>query len=303
MNELTTTRGGFIAPVADVKTALLRYQEVKDFIGQVLKPGVDFGAIPGAGDKPVLLKPGAEKMCSFFGLTPRIVESERVEDWTGKDHDGEPFFYYRYRIGLYRGDFMVAEGEGSANSWEKKYRYRNSERVCPSCGKSTIIKGKQEYGGGFLCYAKKGGCGAKFGDNDPAITGQEVGQVKNPDVADVVNTLQKMAQKRALIAPVLIATNTSDYFTQDIEDFIDPSVYAAAQAEKAQAVEGEIINHEAAERMAKGREMYAAMVARAEAAGMTPDEISEDWTLEDLRFAYAELKQFVEQAEAQAAEE
>ena len=46
-----------------------------------------------------------------------------------------------------------------------------------------------------------------------------MGQVKNPDVSDLVNTIDKMAQKRAFVAAILIATNASDYFTQDMEDF------------------------------------------------------------------------------------
>lgn len=216
---IVSPSGGFIAPVADVTTALRRYQAVKEFIGGVLREGVDYGKIPGS-DKPTLLKPGAEKMTAFFGFHVRFCLEEKAEDWTGREHDGEPFFYYRYRAQLWRGDTLVAEGEGSCNSWERKYRYRSAERVCPKCGKAAIILGKAEYGGGFVCFAKKGGCGAKYKSDDPAITGQQLGQVKNPDPADVVNTLQKMAQKRALIAPVLIATNTSEYFTQDIEDFI-----------------------------------------------------------------------------------
>ena len=41
----------------------------------------------------------------------------------------------------------------------------SNEPSCPSCGKKgAIIKGKEEYGGGYLCYKKKGGCGAKFKD-------------------------------------------------------------------------------------------------------------------------------------------
>jgi hypothetical protein len=37
------------------------------------------------------------------------------------------------------------------------------EPPCPSCGVvGAIIKGKPEYGGGWLCFGKKGGCGAKF---------------------------------------------------------------------------------------------------------------------------------------------
>ena len=34
--------------------------------------------------------------------------------------------------------------------------------LCPVCGKDAIIQGKPEYGGGWLCYKQKGGCGAKF---------------------------------------------------------------------------------------------------------------------------------------------
>jgi hypothetical protein len=37
-------------------------------------------------------------------------------------------------------------------------------------------------------------------------------------VADVVNTIQKMAQRRALVAATLIATSASEFFTQDVED-------------------------------------------------------------------------------------
>ena len=44
------------------------------------------------------------------------------------------------------------------------------------------------------CFAKKGGCGAKFADTDKAITDQQVGQIVNPDVFDAMNTIDKMAQ-------------------------------------------------------------------------------------------------------------
>jgi len=222
-SEIVVRQGGFIAPVADITTALRRYQAVKEFMDQVLKEGVDYGKVPGS-DKPALLKPGAEKMTAFFGFQVHYILADYVEDWMGKEHDGEPFFNYRYKAQLWRGNELIAEGEGSCNSWEKKYRYRQAERICPKCGKPTIIPSKEEYGGGWICFAKKGGCGAKFPKIAPEIVGQQLGQVKNPDPADIVNTLQKMAQKRALVAPVLIATNTSDYFTQDIDDFIEGQV-------------------------------------------------------------------------------
>jgi hypothetical protein len=207
--EMEVYQAGFIAPVITAHNALIAYQAKKDLIDSIMHSGVDFGVIPGSS-KPTLLKAGAEKATSFFGLFPRFKDAGTVEDWTGKDHDGEPFFYYRRTCNLYRGEMLVASVDGSCNSWEKKYRYRSSERVCPSCGKPTIIKGKTEFGGGFICFAKKGGCGSKFADNAPEIINQEVGTIKNPDIADVVNTILKMADKRALVAATLIATGLSE---------------------------------------------------------------------------------------------
>lgn len=221
---IVQVESSYLAPVAAVETILRAYQAKKDLIEKVLRSGVDYGPIPGS-DKPALKKPGAEKMSNFFGLMPTFDDVRTIEDWTGADHNGEPFFYYRQRANMWRvinGErVLVASADGSCNSWEKKYRYRQSERVCPSCGKPAIIKGKAEYGGGWVCFAKKGGCGAKYQDGDQAIEGQQVGQVKNTDIAEQVNTVLKMAQKRALVAATLIATGASDYFTQDIEDFIE----------------------------------------------------------------------------------
>lgn len=217
---IVVSGGSGYMPIADVQVARVRYQAMKEFVSGILKVGVDFGAIPGT-DKPTLLKPGAEKLATFFGLAPVFEIVEKELDWTGREHDGEPFFYFHYRCRMMRGDRLAAEGEGSSNSFEKKYRYRSANRKCPKCGQETIIKGKQEYGGGWICFAKKGGCGAKFKDGDQSIEGQETGQVKNPDISDIVNTLQKMAQKRAYVAAVLLAVNGSEYFTQDIEDFIE----------------------------------------------------------------------------------
>lgn len=213
---------GFLAPVIAVQDALIAYQAKKDLIDGIMKAGVDYGIIPGS-TKNTLLKAGAEKATSFFGLSARFKDAQVVEDFTGKDHGGEAFFFYRRTCELWRGEHLVASVDGSCNSFEKKYRYRSAERVCPHCGKSAIIKGKAEYGGGWVCFKKKDGCGAKFGDNDPAIVSQEAGQVKNPDVADQANTILKMADKRALVAATLIATGLSEYFTQDIEDFVHAS--------------------------------------------------------------------------------
>src|SRR6185369_712874 len=215
--ELTIIPSATLMPVMSIQQAAERHNMLVEYTKSVMVKDQDFGVIPGVA-KPCLYKAGAEKLLSLFGFSPSFSLIQRTEDWIGVDHGGEPFFYYFYKCQLLRGGGILGEGDGSCNSWEKKYRYRNGDRKCPQCGKPTIIVGKQEYGGGFICFSKKGGCGAKFGSKDPLITGQDTGQVPNPDIAEQVNTLQKMAQKRALVAAVLIACNASAFYTQDVED-------------------------------------------------------------------------------------
>jgi hypothetical protein len=222
MNEATAlapvNNVAALMPVMSVEQAVTRYEQFVGFVSKLMREGSDFGTIPGT-NKPTLLKPGAEKLTTFFGLTKRFELVEKEEDWTGERHGNEPFFNYLYRCSLFHGSTLIAESDGSCNSWESKYRWRKAERTCPQCGAATIIKGKAEYGGGWLCFAKKGGCGAKYLTGDESIESQQVGRVPNPDIFDQINTFQKMASKRALIAATLLAVNASEFFTQDMEDF------------------------------------------------------------------------------------
>jgi len=206
-------------PVMSIEEMKDRYQMMARVTSEIMRAGQDYGAIPGTGSKPSLLKPGAEKLATFFGLRKEFsVIAE--EDWTGAEH-GEPHFYYLVRCSLYRDDVLVAAADGSCNSWESRYRWRKAARICPFCRADAIIKGKAEYGGGWLCFKKKGGCGAKFKDGDKSIEGQPAGRVPNQDIFDQVNTILKMAEKRALVAAVLLAVGASEFFTQDMEDIID----------------------------------------------------------------------------------
>ena len=202
-------------------------REREKIISSVLKSGADFGIIPGT-NKPTLLKPGAEKIADSLNLWPDYVCEEKVEDWN------TPLFFYRYRAILRsRGsNSPVASGIGSCNSMEDRYRWRKAERSCPSCKKDAIIVGKAEYGGGFLCFKKKGGCGAKYADTDERITSQLQGRVVNDDVFSLVNTIDKMAQKRALVAASL-NLGFSEHFTQDMEDLAVRVAEPPPQAEPA----------------------------------------------------------------------
>jgi len=176
----------------------------------------DYGVIPGT-TKRTLLKPGAEKLIQLFYCTPKYTVTSKVENYeTG-------LFSYHFKCLILNNDgHTVAEGVGFASTYESKYRWTSAERVCPECEKPFIIKGKEEYGGGWLCWAKKGGCNTKFADNDERITGQDIEQKQNPDIVDKINTVYKIAKKRALVDAAISLARCSDLFTQDLEDMATP---------------------------------------------------------------------------------
>lgn len=93
-------------------------------------------------------------------------------------------FTYRTEVRDKYGN-LLASCEGSCNSQEKKYRERK------------IYKW-----------------------NEQTRRKEEVGAEPTP-VCDVLNTLQKMAQKRSFVGAVILATGASDFFSQDIDDPAD----------------------------------------------------------------------------------
>ncbi len=247
------------SPVFDLSQAVARKRAMTEFIGQILTEGIDYGIIPGTNKEKVLKKPGAEKLCSFFGLSPRIVDECVIEDWSGAEHGGEPLFYYRYKCQLYRGDRFIAEAIGSCNSRESKYRFRwideheaqtmelDLSKLKKRGGRKVAFEpifalDKRETTGRFgkpdeywtafeqaikIGTARKAEKEMGKGDKRRMQTGWEIEmdsreyRVPNPDVFDVVNTVQKMATKRALVAAVLIGTNASDSFTQDLDEDLE----------------------------------------------------------------------------------
>ncbi len=197
------------------------------FIREAMKEGRDYGIIPGTQEKS-LWKPGAEKLCSFFGYSFQLLPVESIMDWTGKNTDGEPFFFFRHKCILRHGAVLIGESEASCNSFEKKYRWREGKRKCPKCQRETIYRSKPRENDppdkpmGFYCWNKKGGCGAQFAANDQSITSQPGGMVKNDEIFDQVNTIQKMSAKRALVGTVVIGCNASEFFRlADLDDDSD----------------------------------------------------------------------------------
>lgn len=197
---------------------------LQQYVNEHMKVGTDYGVIPGT-QKPTLLKPGAEKLTDLFRCTPSFDLIEKVEDWD------RGLFHYMFRVRITSRDAgtVLAEGFGSANSREGRYRWRNANRKCPQCEKETIFRSRNA-GEGFYCWRKKGGCGATFTEDDDRITSQTEGRVENDDIFTLVNTILKMAKKRALVDGAIALARCSDIFTQDVEDLTDGEPEAAPRA-------------------------------------------------------------------------
>lgn len=173
--------------VADVTRHVIAVQEV---MRSVMKPNVHYGAIPGAGEKPTLLKPGAEVLCMTF----RIADEYEIVDLSTAGA-------VRYRvkcIGRHQATgIALGSGLGEASTDEEKYRWRKA--VCDAEFEGTPADMKRTK------YGRKSG-------------GHYTVQQIRTEPADLANTVLKMACKRAKIAMVLNVTAASDMFSQDLED-------------------------------------------------------------------------------------
>lgn len=211
---------------------------------KVLRPGIDYGPIPGT-DKNALKKPGAEKLANAFGYCPEFEEVNVVRQWTGP----EPLFAFEYRCNLRSIETgkIVATAIGECNSYESKYRWRwvQAHEVEPRTDLS-VYRTRTDLVREPVFAIEKAETAGKYGKpadywqrfneaigkgtasrvkvprakGDP-MDGWEIKttlyRVPNEDVFSLVNTISKMAQKRALIAAVLIGCNASEFFAQEPE--------------------------------------------------------------------------------------
>lgn len=174
--------------IDNIANTMAKIQQMQNVVQKTLKKGHDFGEVPGTS-KPTLLKPGGEKICMLFGLNP---EYEFLQ--TTEDYDKE-FFSYNIRCTLFKNGQPVAQGVGSCNSKEKKYRFINVDEI------------PENYVGQSEQFTDK--------------YGRTKYKINNPDICSLVNTILKMAKKRAFIDAVLQVASLSEVFTQDIEDMGD----------------------------------------------------------------------------------
>lgn len=193
---------------------------------EVLVEGIDrdYAAIPGTGKKKTLLKPGAEKICSLFGMAGEpIVEAIR--------DDEDVTFRVTVRFTSIASGIYLGSGVGEASTRESKYAWRAA--VCEEEFVATDPHKRRVHW--------------KKGYNAPP---ESVKQVRE-DPNDKANTVLKMAVKRAKIDGVLSITAASDTFTQDPEERIDRNA-----GKSTAPVSGAQVEAEAVITQEQGRKFY-----------------------------------------------
>lgn len=114
----------------ELQTALQKIGAFQELVRTQLQQGRDYGTIPGAGDRKVLLKPGAEKITVLLGLRSRFEIAGKVEDFEGG------FFAYLVKCSLIapNGE-VVTEGLGQANTKERRYARQDAYTLA-----NTVLK-------------------------------------------------------------------------------------------------------------------------------------------------------------------
>ena len=193
---------------------------IQEVMREVMQKDVHYGVIPGTGNKPSLLKPGAEKLGFVFRLAPRL---EVIQRDLGNEHREYEVTCYLDQIHTGR---CFGSGVGSCNTMEGKYRYR-----------AEVVEGQD---------GQPNPVPAKYWETrDPALLGGSqfsakkqdgkwviAHKVEHPNPADYYNTVLKMAKKRAHVDAILTTTAASDIFTQDVEDMPEVIPQDQKKAEK-----------------------------------------------------------------------
>jgi hypothetical protein len=215
--ELMIPSTGTVAPLRalEVRQQVNLIQEV---MRDVMQSGTHYGTVPGCGDKPTLLQPGAHKLMMTFRL---VADPEMTV--LPMEHGHREV---RCKVKLYnQGGVFLGSGVGTCTTLEGKYRFRTgpvefTDKPVPreywDLRSTNPAKAKAMIGEGII--PKKNEAGAW-------VCARQGEKVEHDNPADYYNTVEKMAYKRALVSATLTVTAASDIFTQDIEDM--PEVLGA----------------------------------------------------------------------------
>lgn len=197
------------------KEVMQQVRAIQELMREGMTEGEHFGVIPGTNSKPTLLKAGAEKLCLMFRLAPRFIVNEKSLPNGHKDIEVKCTLTH-----INTGKFW-GEGVGSCSTMESKYRYRagvgESTHVAVPKDFWTLRKTKPAEAQALI-----GGKGYTYKKDENGVwwIHEKIDKTENPDIADVYNTVLKIAKKRAVVDATITATAASDIFTQDLEEIM-----------------------------------------------------------------------------------
>lgn len=186
------------------RDVMAQIYSIQQLMTEAMKVNEHYGIIPGTS-KNTLYKAGAEKLDMMFRLAPEY-EVERID--LPNNHRE---YIVKCRLIHINTGKMWGMGVGSCSTMESKYRYRNvaDYEVTGEPIPKDAKERKKEY--------RKQGYGMKKIDGVwEWVKYTDSQKTENPDIADVYNTVLKMAKKRAQVDATLTATAASDIFTQDM---------------------------------------------------------------------------------------
>lgn len=275
-NALQTIQHGELPMTAgDMRAQVNLVQEV---MKAVMRDGEHYGKVPGCGDKPTLLQPGAQKLIMTFRLVPdaeiTIIPMERGH----REVRCKVSMYARGQDGAERGP-LLGIGIGTCSTMEGKYRYRTgpvefTDKPVPreywDMRSKDPAKAKAMLGGpGFV---------AKKDDSGMWMIATQGEKVEHDNPADYYNTVEKMSFKRALVSATLNVTAASDIFTQDIEDLPEGIVTRTATP-KQETADPNATNLEKVQEALKRRQ--AQEPASPPSTGVPPETLTPPSTVEE----------------------
>ena len=170
---------------------------IQQLLEHTMKKDTHYGVIPGCGDKPALLKAGAEKLA----LTFRLDLDSEVE--VVELDDGHREYRVRTVANSINSGLRLGSGSGSCTTMESKWRYRAETTGEEVPKEYWETRNPNLIGGSQFSTRKMGG---KW---------MIMHKVEHDNPADYYNTCLKMAEKRSKVACVLNVTAASDIFVQE----------------------------------------------------------------------------------------
>lgn len=217
-----------------------------DLRNDVLIVDIDYGIIPGTGDKPTLYLAGMEKIMRALYVVPEYIERHVIRDYD------KGIFHYEYECRLV--DCVTGQaipggrGLGMCTTMESSFRWRwvKAEQLPQGIDRESlekrpgsisefafaVVAGKTsgqyakpaEYWQSFReaiasGHAKPTKRKTKDGtEKDAWEISTDVYRIPNPDIFDQINAVMKRGKKRSLGDAVKGAAAISEFFTVDLEE-------------------------------------------------------------------------------------